>query len=219
MSEIIIHHPHDGFFKHSLSNLTVAKHLLQAHLSPSITQRIQWNSLRLSHKSYTDEKLKQLHSDVVYTCQIDQKSAYIYLLIEQQTTPDPLLPFRFLEYNVAMLSDHLAQQKEEKKKATRLPIILNLCLYSGNKTPYPYSVDIYDCFEDPILARAELFKPLSLIDLGQIDDEALKTHGTADLMELLLKQSRERTFLKWIKNKPEAMKRLLVRVYGKSGIV
>jgi hypothetical protein len=41
MSNLTIHHSHDGFFKHALSKLTVAKDLLQAHLSPSITQRIQ----------------------------------------------------------------------------------------------------------------------------------------------------------------------------------
>ena len=218
MTNLTIHNPHDGFFKHSLSNLTVAKDLLRAHLNPAITQRIRWNTFKLSNKSYTDEKLNQLHSDVVYTCQIDKKSAYIYILIEQQTTPDPLLPFRFLQYNVAMLADYLAQQKE-KKRETRLPIILNLCLYSGKKTPYPYSVDIYDCFEDPILARAELFKPLPLIDLGQMDEGELKQHGTADLMELLLKQSSARTFLNWIKKHPDEMVQLIERYYGKSGIV
>ena len=46
MSKITIHHPHDGFFKHSLSNLMVAKDFLQVHFSPSITQRIQGESLK-----------------------------------------------------------------------------------------------------------------------------------------------------------------------------
>lgn len=137
----------------------MAKDLLQAHLSPSIQQRIQWDSLKLSNKSYTDEKLAQLHSDVVYTCQIDEKSSYIHILLEQQTKPDPLLPFRFLQYNVAMLAEHLSQTKQGNQK-TKLPIILNLCLYSGKKTPYLYSVDIYDCFADPVLAKSEMFKPL-----------------------------------------------------------
>jgi predicted transposase/invertase (TIGR01784 family) len=218
MSNFTIHHPHDGFFKHSLSNLTVAKDLLQAHLSTDITQRIQWDSLRLSNKSYTDEKLAQLHSDLVYTCQIDKKSAYIYILIEQQTTPDTLLPFRFLQYNVAMLTEHLAQNKKDKKRQ-HLPTILNLCLYTGRRTPYPYSVDIYDCFEDPTLARAEMFKPLSLIDLGKMEEDVLAAHGTADLVEMLLKQGRERTFLNWITAHPEEIKKLVDRFYGISGII
>jgi predicted transposase/invertase (TIGR01784 family) len=217
MSNFTIHHPHDGFFKHALSNLTVAKDLLRAHLSPSIQQRIRWDSLKLSNKSYTDEKLAQLHSDVVYTCQIDEKSSYIYILLEQQTKPDPLLPFRFLQYNVAMLTEHLSQTKKSQAQA-KLPIILNLCLYSGKQTPYPYSVDIYDCFADPVLARAEMFKPLSLVDLGQLSEEELKKHGTADLMELLLKQSRERTFLNWIQENPEEIIKLIEGFYGMSGI-
>ena len=218
MAQITIHHPHDGFFKNCLSNLTVAKDLLQAHLSTNITQRIQWDSLRLSNKSYTDEKLAQLHSDVVYTCQIDKKNAYIYILIEQQTTPDPLLPVRFLQYNVALLTEHLAQNKKGGKKQ-KLPTLLNLCIYTGKRTPYPYSVDIYDCFEEPALAREEMFKPLALIDLGQIKEDELAAHGTADLVEMLLKQGRERTFLKWIAEHPEEIKKLVERPYGISGIM
>ena len=217
MSNLTIHHPHDSFFKHALSDVTVAKDLLQAHLSPSITQRIKWDTLNLSNKSYIDQKLSQLHSDVVYACQIDDKSAYIYILIEQQTTPDPLLPFRFLQYNVALLTEHLSQREDKNKKGL-LPVIMNLCLYSGKQTPYPYSVDIHDCFEDASLASAEMFKPLSLIDLGQLSEEELKRHGTADLMELLLKQGRERTFLKWIDEHVEEIKKLLDGHYGISGI-
>jgi predicted transposase YdaD len=84
MSEITIHRPHDDFFKQSLSNTTVAKNFLQAYLSPAVTQRIQWDSLRLSNKRYTDEKTAQIHSDVVYTCQIDDQAAYIYILLERK---------------------------------------------------------------------------------------------------------------------------------------
>ena len=217
MSDTTIHQPHDGFFKHSLSRVTVAKDFLQAHLSPSITQRIQWDTLRFTNRSYVNEKLAQLHSDVVYTCQLDQKSAYIYLLIEQQTKPDPLLPFRFLQYNVSLLKEHIAQRQEKYKKRP-LPVVINLCLYSGKKTPYPHSVDIYDCFQDPALARAELFKPLSLIDLGQMSEAELQQHGTAALMELLLKQARYRTFLKWIKSHAEEIKILLDSYYDIGGI-
>ena len=218
MSNVIIHTPHDGLFKHSLSDISVAQDFLQAHLSPAITQRISWNTLNLINRSFTDEQLNDLHSDVVYTCQLDNKDTYIYLLIEQQTNPDPLLPFRFLQYNVEILKQHIKQRKEKKEKKLPLPVIINLCLYSGKKTPYPYSVDIYDCFEDPILARAEMFKPLPLIDLGQMSENELKKHGTAALMELLLKQARYRTFLKWIKEHAEEVRQLLESHYGIGGI-
>lgn len=64
-----------------------------------------------------------------------------------------------------------------------------------------------------------MFKPLSLIDLGQMEEEELAKHGTADLLEMLLKQSQKRTYLNWIKKHPEEMKKLIDRGYGISGII
>jgi len=63
-----------------------------------------------------------------------------------------------------------------------------------------------------------MFKPLPLIDLGQMSEKELKQHGTAALMELLLKQARYRTFLKWIKEHAEEVRELLETYYGISGI-
>ena len=217
MSKPIIHTPHDLFFKHSVDDVSVAIDFFQAHLPASLQQRIHWDTLRLTNKSFSDEQLQALHSDVVYSCQLDQKRAYIYLLIEQQTDPDPLLPFRFLQYNVKLWQQHIKQQTE-KDRQQPLPMVINLCLYAGKRTPYPYSVDIYDCFEDPILARAELFKPLSMIDLGQLSEEELKQHGTASGMELLLKQARYRTMLKWIQSHAEEVRKILTMHYAQSSI-
>lgn len=64
-----------------------------------------------------------------------------------------------------------------------------------------------------------MFKPLSLIDLGQMEEEELAKHGTADLLEMLLKQSKRRTYLNWITEHPEEMKKLVDRFYGISGII
>jgi hypothetical protein len=56
-----------------------------------------------------------------------------------------------------------------------------------------------------MLARAEMFKPLSLVDLGQTEDEELAKNSTANLLEMLLKQRKERKFLDWIKRHSEEM--------------
>ena len=210
---IDIHHPHDSFFRTSLGNLEVAQDLLKAHLAPELVQQIDWDTLQITNKSYVDEKLKHLQTDMVYSCQLNGQDAYIYTLIEQQTKPDPLLAFRILEYDVTMMREHLKQGNK------KLPLIANLVLYSGRQTPYPYSVDIYDCFEAPGKAREMMFRRLKLIDLGQLSEEALLQHGSADFLELLLKQGRERTFYEWLERHPEHVLTLFERVYGVSGIV
>ena len=117
----------------------------------------------------------------------------------------------------SLWQEHIAHREGIDKKKP-LPVVINLCLYSGKKTPYPHSVDIYNCFKDPALARAELFKPLSMIDLGKMSQAELQQHRTATLMELLLKQGRYRTFLKWIKEHPQEVRQLLNEYYGISRI-
>jgi predicted transposase YdaD len=65
--------------------------------------------------------------------------------------------------------------------------VLPICLYHGSPSPYPYSPDIYEDFEDPELARGLVFKPFQLVDLTKIPVEVLRKDGLAAMMEILLK--------------------------------
>lgn len=129
---IEIHHPHDSFFRVGMSNLSVAKDVMKAHLDTDLVEKTDWNSVQLTNKSYIDKHLRHLHSDMVYSCRIKGKEAYIYMVIEQQTNPYPLFPLKILEYNVAILREHVDQGNK------KLPLIANLVLYSGAQSPYPY---------------------------------------------------------------------------------
>jgi predicted transposase/invertase (TIGR01784 family) len=210
---IKINQPHDSFVRRSLTNLEVAKDILKPRIPADICERINWNTLQVTNKSFTKKELVQLHSDIIYQCQLNDKEAYIYLLLEHQSTPDKLLPFRMLSYNVALMEQHLEQI--EKK----LPIIINLCLYAGKESPYPYSGDIYDCFAEPDLAKREIFKPLRLIDLSVLSQEELLEDGTADLLEIILKEGIKRDFLKWIKENKQIVARLFNRFYVESALI
>ena len=64
-----------------------------------------------------------------------------------------------------------------------------------------------------------IFKPLELIDLTIRTEEELAGHGQADLLEILLKHSQERSLLAWIKANPALVQKLLERLYGISGVV
>jgi predicted transposase/invertase (TIGR01784 family) len=90
---------------------------------------------------------------------------------------------------VSLSYNHLRQGHK------KLPIILPLCLYHGEDTPYPHSNDLYDCFDDPELARQLAFKPFKLIDLTILSDEEISQHGLAALLEMLFKHHRSKQFL------------------------
>jgi predicted transposase/invertase (TIGR01784 family) len=166
-----VHNPHDSFVKGSLANIEVAKDLLKPNLPQDMVQRINWDTLELTNKSFVDDKLAQTHSDLVYKCLLQAKEVYIYTLLEHQSTPERLLAFRMLKYNLSLMEQHL------NERHSHLPIILNVCLYAGTQSPYPYSRDIYDCFEAPALAREKMFKPFQLIDLTILSQEHLTTYG------------------------------------------
>lgn len=77
----IISHPHDKFFKGSLKEKPVALDFLKAHLPTDVYQRIDFNILHAIDKSYVTAELREVHSDMVYACQINGKAGYVPLLL------------------------------------------------------------------------------------------------------------------------------------------
>jgi predicted transposase/invertase (TIGR01784 family) len=67
------------------------------------------------------------------------------------------------------------------------PIVIPLLFCRGSKSPYPGSLDIFDCFEDPAFAREDFLIAHLLVDISVIPDEELKTHTQVALLELLEK--------------------------------
>ncbi|MEN0016609.1 MAG: Rpn family recombination-promoting nuclease/putative transposase, partial [Bacteroidota bacterium] len=210
----ILHSPHDALFKKSMADAGVAIHLLKKHLPQHIKNLPDWDTMRHVNKSVVKEGLSHLHADMVWQCTVRNSDTHIYALVEHQSTPDRLLPFRVTQYDTALMGQHLEQRHKE------LPIIANVCLYAGKRTPYPYSIDLYDCFEDPVLARQCMGNPFTLIlvDLNTFSEAELMQHGTADMLQILLKQGIQRSFLPWIKSNPDMIRRLSQRSYWVSGI-
>ncbi|BBO60304.1 Rpn family recombination-promoting nuclease/putative transposase [Mycoavidus sp. B2-EB] len=87
------------------------------------------------------------------------------------------------------MDDHL------KAGHDSLPLVLPVCLYHGITSPYPYSTDIFDNFDDVEMAKALVFKPFQLIDLTTQPVNTLQQHGAAALMELLFKHFRNDDFI------------------------
>ena len=70
----------------------------------------------------------------------------------------------------AALQNHRKQQPKQL-----LPAVYTIVFYHGKETPYPYSLSLQDCFDDPLSIMSEvLYQPLPLIDANQLSDEALK---------------------------------------------
>ena len=54
-----------------------------------------------------------------------------------------MMPFRIHHYLFGVLHSHWKQHPDKP-----LPPVYALLLYHGSDTPYPYSLNLLDCFED-----------------------------------------------------------------------
>ncbi|MFE8117196.1 Rpn family recombination-promoting nuclease/putative transposase [Brenneria goodwinii] len=211
---------HDALFKQYLSNIDVARDFLAIHLPKYISEICDFDTLRLEATSFTDETLRTRMSDMLYSLQTQQGAAYIYCLIEHQSTPDRLMGFRLLRYCMNAMQLHLSQGNKS------LPLVVPLLFYHGSQTPYPYSLRWFDHFDHPPLAEKVYGQPFPLVDLSVIPDDEIKTHRKIALLELVQKHIRQRDLLELVQDfgllfnqwapPPELRKALLIYII-KSG--
>jgi predicted transposase YdaD len=170
------HNPHDRFFRSAMENRSVALAFMRYYLPEPVFQALDTDSLILQHDSYIDTELAESLSDLVYHCQLAGEDACISILIEHQSRPDVFMPVRIGHYLFSLLTKQLKQRQPhstatESKKVPRrlLTPVYALVFYHGQTSPYPYSLQLADCFNDPLKLMANLFQhPIALIDLEQL---------------------------------------------------
>ncbi len=132
----------------------------------------------------------EFHSDVVYQVQTTKKGmGYIVFLFEHQSKPEEMMAFRTLEYSVFLMRQHLDQGHSQ------LPVVIPIVFYHGKESPYPYSTEIFDCFENPALAKQYYMRPFKLIDVTVIPDEELKKNIITAPLQIIMKHIRDKDLL------------------------
>ncbi len=119
--------PHDSVFRRVFGVPANAASQLRAVLPPDLAGRLDLGRLAPVPGSFVDEALKWRHSDVLFTAPLDGRDAFVYVLVEHQSSDDPLMAFRVLRY-VTRIWD---QYEREHPKARRLPAVIPLVVYQG----------------------------------------------------------------------------------------
>jgi hypothetical protein len=143
--------------------------------------------------SFVDEDLRWRHSDVLFTAPLDGRDAFVYVLVEHQSSDDPLMAFRVLRY----ITRIWGQYEREHPKARRLPAVIPLVVYQGpgrwaSPVQLPDVIDLEPADKlavHPWLPRFEfLLDDLSRVSEDQLLDRKLTPAAAVTL--LLLKNSR-----------------------------
>ena len=179
---------HDALFKQFLTHPENARDFFSVHLPANILPLCDLSTLRLEPASFVERRLRQLHSDVLYSVQMTEGEGYIYCLIEHQSKPDRLMGFRLMHYAMSAIAHHLKKSPADKT----LPLVVPFLFYQGSVCPYPYSMNWLDGFADPALAQQLYTRSFPLVDLSVLSDEEILTHKGIALLELVQKHIRTR---------------------------
>ena len=172
---------HDAAFKGFIMQVDSAKDFFDIHLPEHIKALCDFSMLAFTNSSFIDKLLRSLLSDVLYSVQTTEGEGYIYLLVEHQSTPDKLMAWQLMHYAFLAMNQHLHQGHK------KLPLVVPVLFYHGDRSPYPYSQLWNDCFPLPDMANTLYTQPFPLVDVTVIDDNELVNHRKATVMDLAMK--------------------------------
>jgi len=153
MSGEPIHQPHDKLLKATFSIPENARGLFRPHLPPDLAAAIAWDSLKVESSSFVDPRFAASESDLLFRIRIGQSDAYLYLLLEHQSSEDPRMALRVMGYIVRIWERFASTHPP----ADKLPPVLPVVLAQDNR-PWTTSTRLEDIIGIPE-AMAEQLRP------------------------------------------------------------
>jgi predicted transposase YdaD len=190
--------PHDATFKFLFGEPEHAAALVRHSLPSSIASRIDWSTMSREPTSFIDDQLGERYSDLLFSVVSNRGRVFIYLLIEHQSTNDPNMPLRLLEYMVRIWVDQ--RKRESGPLAPILPLLISHA--PGGWTSPRRLDELFD--PDPDFAPFIPSFELPIQDLQHLTNDEIKAWSMGACQQLALWMLRDsRTAQRFLDNLPE----------------
>ncbi|HUM70037.1 MAG TPA: Rpn family recombination-promoting nuclease/putative transposase, partial [Chloroflexota bacterium] len=179
MSEL--RNPHDRFFKETFSRIEVARDFFANYLPEEVTAVLDLDTLELQPGSFIDPELQEQFADLLYRVElVDGRVAYLYLLLEHKSHPDPLTPFQALRYEMRIW-------ERDVRAGEGLRPIVPVVVYHGQEK-WRVATDFAGLFDGPeALRRYWPTFQYDLHDLSALSDEEVQGAAQLQIGLLILK--------------------------------
>jgi predicted transposase/invertase (TIGR01784 family) len=118
--------PHNELVIDTFSQVEHASGLLDALLPSEIVRHLDLSTLELSQDHLVDEKLRETETDLLYRVSMKGGGeAFVYVLLEHQSTADSWMAFRLLKYIVRIWDRWHRSEQEAKKLPPIIPVVLS----------------------------------------------------------------------------------------------
>ena len=124
-------HPHDHLFRAVFGNKSEAAALLIPHLPPMIVNALRWPTLKRRDRTFMDNRLRDSEADLLFEVRrkVDNEPAWVYVLLEHQSTPDYWLRLRALKYFIRIWEEDRTLYPDEEHLRPIVPLVL----YQGTR--------------------------------------------------------------------------------------
>ena len=178
---------HDTSFRNVLANKREAYLFINNTLKLKNTENeIAMEQLEQCDNRYITKTYYNKETDILYKI----KNRQVYFLIEHQSSVDYEMPKRIMEYVIEILRKNV-EDREVKNKRYKLPLIIPIVLYTGNKkwNVKDYIVEIQEEisgyknreFGKYILVDANKYKEKELIEKEGVLSKIILLERTKDI--------------------------------------
>ena len=215
---------HDALFKSTFSDVEHAAAEFRAVLPASIVTLTDFSTLALCPGSFVDETLAGSQSDLLFTAQIANKPALLYILFEHQSTPDKLMPLRLLRYVLRILERHVTSKT--KADSLPLPLVIPVVLHHS-ESGWNVARSLQDLFDTALVSQTDVQHLIPrfgfvLDDLSGMPDHDLEARALGLVPALTLwalRDARNPTrLLRSVEHWAEAMAELLRAPNGREAL-
>jgi predicted transposase YdaD len=177
--------PHDALFKAGFELPEHAAEFLRGVLPAALVDAIAWPTMTRESGSFIDPDLADRHSDLLFSVDLQVgRRALIYLLLEHQSTIEPDMLLRMLDYLVRVWKRH------GKQHPGPLPLTIPLVISHapGGWTVVRTMHELFDPHPSSIPGIAELVPNFSVLieDLVYVTNEDLKSRALSAFPKLVL---------------------------------
>ena len=193
----VVNHQHDKIFRTVLDRKSDALALI----NKALNTQLEVQDIEKYNSSFINKVFQNREADIVYKI----KDRSIFILIEHQTKVDYLMPYRILEYEVAIMQSAIDLDKI-KNKESKIPLVIPIVLYTGNKKwnakkyleenqekieGIENGLENYNLIDINELTEKELLEDNSFISKMMLIEKSKNTENIVEILEKIVKITKE----------------------------
>ena len=193
----VVNHQHDKIFRTVLDRKSDALALI----NKALNTQLEVQEIEKYNSSFINKVFQNREADIVYKI----KDRSIFILIEHQTKVDYLMPYRILEYEVAIMQSAIDLDKI-KNKESKIPLVIPIVLYTGNKKwnakkyfeenqekieEIENGLGNYNLIDINEMTEKELLEDNSFISKMMLIEKSKNTENIVEILEKIVKITKE----------------------------